>query len=131
MTDPAPSDAPCPFCDVRLRDQAVATRGSVFAVQDASPVTPGHLVVVTRRHTPDFFTMTPQERLDTLALLDDLRRRTLRRDPTVTGFNIGANCGRSAGQRIMHVHVHFIPRRDADADHGRAVKGVIRNKMAY
>jgi diadenosine tetraphosphate (Ap4A) HIT family hydrolase len=120
----------CPFCSRALRDQAVARRGEAFAVPDARPVTEGHMLVVTVRHTRDFFTMTPAERRDADELLADLQRRVLREDPTVTGFNVGCNCGQSAGQRIMHAHIHFIPRRGEGSD-GKPVKGVIRNKMAY
>ena len=35
-------------------------------------------------------------------------------DSTVTGFNVGINAGKSAGQTVFHVHVHLIPRRDGD-----------------
>ena len=37
-------------------------------------------------------------------------------DPTVTGFNIGMNSGKSAGQTVFHCHVHLIPRRDGDVE---------------
>ena len=75
--------------------------------------------------------MTAQEQQDALELLGLLRQRALQEDPAVTGFNVGANCGRSAGQRIMHAHIHFIPRRDSDPAGPDGLKGVIRNKMTY
>jgi len=120
----------CPFCCEAILADAVETCGTVLAVPDAAPVCRGHLLIITRRHTADFFTMSAEERDDCLKLLDLLRRRAMREDPTITGFNIGANCGASAGQRIMHAHIHFIPRRNSDPS-GGGVKGVIRNKMTY
>ena len=126
-----PDQAPCPFCSPVLRDGAFARRPTAFAIADAHPVTEGHMLVVTVRHTPDFFTMTPEERRDADELLVELRRRIVREDAAVTGFNVGCNCGRSAGQKIMHAHIHFIPRREGEGKDGRGVKGVIRNKMAY
>lgn len=128
--EPAPP-ADCPFCAEAFRRQAVETCRSVFAVADARPVTDGHMLVVPFRHTRDFFSMSPEERRDADELLGRLRDRARRNDPTVTGFNVGANCGASAGQRILHAHIHLIPRRDDEAHAGRGVKGVIRNKMAY
>lgn len=122
---------PCPFCSEAAQCRAVESRGTVLAIEDASPVAEGHLLVITRRHTADVFGMTPQETRDALELLAVLRDRALREDPTITGFNVGANCGASAGQRIMHAHIHFIPRRDSDEDGPAAVKGVIRNKIGY
>ena len=124
-------DSACPFCSEQVLSQAVETCGTVLAVPDASPVTEGHLLVITRRHTSDFFTMTEREKQDAIHLLTTLRERALREDPTITGFNIGTNCGASAGQRITHAHIHFIPRRDTDPERPGGVKGVIRNKMCY
>ena len=50
----------------------------------------------------------------------------------ITGFNIGINAGRSAGQTIFHVHFHLIPRRDGDMDDPRGgVRGVIPDKRIY
>ena len=126
-----PGDPACPFCREALRAKAVEVCGTVLAVPDASPVAAGHLLVIPRRHATDFFSMTAAEQTDALKLLAILRERALREDSTISGINVGTNCGASAGQRIMHAHIHFIPRRDTDAQRGGGVKGVIRNKMAY
>ena len=128
---PARADSDCPFCRPAVQARPVAACNTVLAIQDAHPAAPGHLLVITRRHTPDFFTMTPAEQGDALKLLADLRDRALRDDPAITGFNVGANCGESAGQRIMHAHIHFIPRRDDDPNRPGGAKGVIRNRMSY
>ena len=50
----------------------------------------------------------------------------------VDGFNIGMNCGETAGQTIMHCHVHLIPRRRGDVEQPRGgVRGVIPAKQGY
>ncbi len=117
---------PCLFCADTFRGEIVARCGTVFAVPDLRPVSEGHHLVVTERHTADFFSMTCEERKDCDTLLGRLREQILADDPTVTGFNVGANCGVSAGQQVMHAHVHLIPRRE-----GTPVKGVIRNRLSY
>lgn len=121
----------CPFCRPEVAAAAIARRGTVFAMEDAHPVTRGHVLVVPVRHTRDYFTMTPEEHRDANELLQTLRDRALREDPAITGFNVGCNCGQSAGQTVAHAHIHFIPRRASDGPDGRGVKGVIRNKLAY
>jgi diadenosine tetraphosphate (Ap4A) HIT family hydrolase len=65
-------------------------------------------------------------------LLMQLRTQILGSDPTVVGFNIGANCGGAAGQTIEHAHIHLIPRRlgDTPAPKG-GVRTVIPEKMVY
>jgi diadenosine tetraphosphate (Ap4A) HIT family hydrolase len=53
-------------------------------------------------------------------------------DPSVTGFNIGTNCGASAGQTVFHAHIHLIPRRDGDSDDPRGgIRGVIDGRRSY
>ena len=53
-------------------------------------------------------------------------------DQTITGFNIGMNSGKAAGQTVMHSHIHLIPRRKGDTPNPRGgVRGVIPNKMDY
>lgn len=116
----------CLFCGAGFEAQIVETHRSVVAVTDSTPVSPGHMLIVTLRHTEDVFSMTPDERTDAMEMIGILKRRALSLDPSITGFNIGANCGVSAGQQVMHAHIHFIPRRG-----GGALKGVIRNKMTY
>jgi len=62
----------------------------------------------------DYFGLFQPERNAVSQLLDKLRGDICAADPTVTGFNIGMNSGKSAGQTVFHCHVHLIPRRDGD-----------------
>ncbi|MDX9786920.1 MAG: HIT domain-containing protein [Desulfobacterales bacterium] len=122
----------CPFCWGNAKSRMVEVYNSVFAIKDKYPVTESHLLILPKRHTRDYFSMTAKERMDADKLIRVLRNRITRDDPTVTGFNIGMNAGVSAGQTIFHAHIHLIPRRDKDTPnpHG-GVRGVIPEKMAY
>jgi diadenosine tetraphosphate (Ap4A) HIT family hydrolase len=65
-------------------------------------------------------------------LLDQVRQQVLLADKAVEGFNIGMNCGETAGQTIMHCHMHLIPRRRGDVEQPRGgVRGVIPGKQVY
>jgi ATP adenylyltransferase len=122
----------CPFCGVEIEGRSIAQEGSVFAVRDKYPVTPLHTLVLPRRHVADYFDLLPEERADAEALLRRLRAAILEEDPSVTGFNVGVNCGGAAGQTILHVHIHLIPRRDGDVDNPTGgVRGVIPERMDY
>ena len=49
-----------------------------------------------------------------------------------TGYNIGFNCGEDAGQSVMHVHLHLIPRYYGDVENPRGgIRGVIPTKKDY
>jgi ATP adenylyltransferase len=122
----------CPFCSLHIGPKVLERCGTVVAIADKHPVTKGHMLILPLRHTPDFFSMTPEEKKDADRLIQVLRDRIEASDQTVTGFNIGVNCGTSAGQTIMHAHIHLIPRRDGDAPQPEGgVRGVIPDRQAY
>ena len=133
-------DKLCPFCQSL---EVVAEHNSVFAIKDNYPVTKGHHLIISFRHTENYFSMNDQEREDTTALLKVLKLKLEEGDLTITGFNIGMNSGKTAGQTVMHSgkaagqtvmhsHIHLIPRRKGDTPNPRGgVRGVIPNKMDY
>lgn len=124
--------AGCIFCSPDIQSRIVATYGTVFAVKDKYPVTPGHLLIIPYRHTEDYFSMTQEERRDAEELLRVLRSKVLEEDRSVAGFNVGMNCGASAGQTVMHAHIHLVPRRDGDTHDPRGgVRGCVPGKMEY
>jgi len=85
-----------------------------------------------RRHAATFFDLFEPERRAINQLLDQLRGEIVKRDRSVSGFNIGANSGEAAGQTIGHAHLHLIPRRRADVENPRGgVRGVIPEKADY
>jgi diadenosine tetraphosphate (Ap4A) HIT family hydrolase len=129
---PAETVADCPFCGPAVRDRTVGEHGSVVAVLDTFPVTEGHTLVVPKRHVAGFFDLSSKERSDALDLMRVIRNRLAESDPRITGFNVGVNSGASAGQTVMHCHIHLIPRRDGDTENQRGgVRGVIPNRQRY
>ena len=60
------------------------------------------------------------------------KEKILKQDSSVKGFNIGTNAGKSAGQSIMHCHIHLIPRREGDVENPQGgVRSVIPKKQHY
>ncbi len=122
----------CPFCYLNAKHKIIKENNTFFAIQDKSPVSRDHLLLIPKRHCINYFELTKAERCDLDKLLTTLRASLLAQDNTITGFNVGVNCGVSAGQTIFHAHVHLIPRRDNDTPHPRGgVRGVIPDKMDY
>lgn len=120
----------CPFCSIPA-DEILDENEYALAVRDRSPVSEGHTLIITRRHVDNFFELSPEERINTLTLLERMKTgidAQLHPD----GYNIGMNIGEAAGQKIFHVHIHLIPRMKEQTVNGeRFVKGVIRHKMSY
>lgn len=118
----------CPFCHP---GKAVLQNTLAFALFDKSPVTPGHLLLIPRRHVADWFETTGAERQDLLALADEARQWLLR-EHAPGGFNLGVNVGEAAGQTVFHVHLHLIPRYKGDVANPRGgVRGVIPTRQNY
>ena len=107
------------------------THGTAVALLDGFPVSPGHTLVVPRRHQGSLFDLPPEEQEDIWALVGLVRER-LRFEHQVDGFNVGLNDGPAAGQTVLHAHVHVIPRYEGDLPDPRGgVRWVIPEKADY
>ena len=122
----------CRFCPDCIRPFIVAENNTAWALADRYPVSEGHHLILPKRHVRDWFAMTDREKCDAQALIVELKNKLIASDQTITGFNIGINCGGSAGQTVFHAHIHLIPRRDGDTpDPTGGVRGVIPDRMRY
>jgi diadenosine tetraphosphate (Ap4A) HIT family hydrolase len=127
--------APIPFASspfLELSPSAhVASNRLAFAIRDAFPVSPGHTLVVPRRLVATWFDATRDEQLAILELVDEVRR-ALDVELEPHGYNVGFNAGVAAGQTVMHLHLHVIPRFTGDvADPRGGVRHVIPGKANY
>lgn len=111
----------------------IAANELAFAIRDAFPVSPGHALVVTRRVVATWFEATAAERAAVMALVDEVQRWHRHAfDPPPDGWNVGFNAGTAAGQTVMHLHVHVIPRWHGDTPSPRGgVRHCIPGKGDY
>lgn len=107
----------CPFCALP-RTRILAEDALTLTVRDGYPVSPGHTLVIPKRHIASLFETTDAERR---ALWEALRRarEVLDRELRPAGYNLGVNDGDAAGQTVMHLHVHVIPRYAGDVEDPR------------
>lgn len=65
-------------------------------------------------------------------MIDQVKKRLLQKDKTISGFNVGFNAGKDAGQTIMHCHIHVIPRRKGDVlEPLGGIRNIIPGKGKY
>lgn len=118
----------CIFCEPIDK---ILENNHAFAIFDKNPVSPGHLLIISKRHVNDYFSLTIREKFAIEQLLDEGKKRLIEQYQP-DGFNIGINCGQAAGQTIFHAHVHLIPRYKGDLDNPMGgVRGVIPEKRLY
>jgi diadenosine tetraphosphate (Ap4A) HIT family hydrolase len=104
---------------------------SVFALYDSFPITPGHSLIIPKRHISSFFEATKEEQTALLDLLAEMRELLIH-EKNPNGFNIGINDGAAAGQTVMHLHIHLIPRYEGDtADPRGGVRWIMPEKAPY
>ncbi|WP_037348902.1 HIT family protein [Sediminibacter sp. Hel_I_10] len=102
-----------------------------FIIEDAYPVSPGHLLIVSNDLNEDFFELSNDAKLQ-LPNIIDKAKTIIEKNHSPNGYNIGMNCGLAAGQTIFHFHCHIIPRYKDDIEHPEGgVRGVIPSKMMY
>lgn len=121
----------CLFCEKAKTQEKVLENDTCYAVFDGFPVSPGHVLIISKRHAQTFFDLTKNEQHDMIDLLNKCKL-IIDEKYNPQGYNVGLNCGLVAGQSIMHVHMHLIPRYTGDVENPRGgVRGVIPAKRNY
>lgn len=124
-------DNDCLFCIIK-KDNILFEDNLAYVVEDKNPVTPGHSLIIPKRHFDNYFEISKDENNSVLDLLKIRKKQLTEEDSTISGFNVGINSGRVAGQTISHCHIHLIPRRTGDVDDATGgVRGVIPGRQKY
>lgn len=121
----------CPFCTISHDREIICENALCLAFYDCYPVSPGHALIIPKRHVASYFDLTDDERKDMNdALLYVKSIIDERYHPD--GYNIGVNVGEYAGQSVYHCHMHLIPRYKGDVPNPKGgVRGVIPEKQKY
>jgi diadenosine tetraphosphate (Ap4A) HIT family hydrolase len=124
----------CPLCstkDIVIENGQAVENELAYALTDTNPVSPGHCLIVPRRHVAEFFQATKEEKLAIFDLIDEMKA-IIDKKHNPDGYNIGVNIGKAAGQSVPHIHIHMMPRYMGDIENPRGgVRGVIPNKQKY
>lgn len=124
------SQTACLFCN-QDKYKVIMTNDHAMAIYDGYPVTPGHTLIIPKRHIASFFEANIVEQVAMLELLAEMRE-LLQKEQNPDGFNIGINDGTAAGQTVMHLHIHLIPRYAGDMEDPRGgVRWIMPEKAPY
>lgn len=120
---------PCLFCKdprgVSLNNELA------YSARDSYAVSPGHTLIIPRRHVASFFDLTSDEINACMELVNE-ERKALDKEFKPDGYNIGVNVGQAAGQSILHAHIHMIPRYKGDVENPQGgVRHVLPKKAYY
>ena len=102
------------FTEIK-EDRIIYKGNNFFLIKDKYPVSPGHILIITNIEKVDFFELNEKERRE----LNDMiivAKKIIEKEFKPDGYNIGMNCGKVAGQTVMHFHCHVIPRYNGDME---------------
>jgi diadenosine tetraphosphate (Ap4A) HIT family hydrolase len=120
------------FCALEGSGRVLLENELAMCIADAYPVTPGHSLVIPRRHGADGLALHQPEWNAVVELLKLRREQLSAQDAAISGWNVGLNSGEAAGQTVFHAHWHLIPRREGDCEEPRGgVRGVIGGRQGY
>lgn len=118
MTENEASAAPgCVFCAIvaRQTESSVVYEDEIaVAFMDLNPVTPGHLLVVPRKHAEGFEDLDPVIGAHVWSVGHDIARALRRSELRCEGMNFLVCDGEVAFQTVFHFHLHVIPRYPGD-----------------
>ena len=112
-------------------DKKIYTGNYFFLIKDNYPVSPGHILIISKDEKLDYFALSSEEHTELNSLIlkaKEIIEKTHK--PNV--YNIGMNCGAAAGQTVMHFHCHVIPRYFGDMENPRGgIRHCVEGKGYY
>ena len=112
-------------------DKKIHVGKHFFIIEDNYPVSPGHLLIISNKEKTDYFELSEVEQKE-LTHLVCVSKIIIEQKYKPDGYNIGMNCGESAGQTVFHFHCHIIPRYLGDMDNPRGgVRHCVKGKGNY
>ena len=121
----------CIFCNKEKLDN-IYNDDIFYVIRDGYPVTKGHTLIILNDHNKSYFDLRDVDIIRLNQIIRFQKDELIEKDNSISGFNIGINQGKDAGQTVMHLHIHLIPRRKGDVEDPKGgVRGVIPAKQNY
>jgi len=102
----------CIFCKIvrgEIPSFKVYENDQVFAFEDINPVSPGHTLVIPKKHAENIWGISPED-LSAIQMVSQKIAQALKKVLEATGIVCLQLNGRDVNQVVMHYHLHLIPR---------------------
>ena len=106
----------CLFCGIvagSIPSETIDSDESTVAFMDINPATPGHALVVPRRHSRDLLEIETDD-LTAAAIAAQRLAKRMKEVLDADGVNLINACGAAAWQTVFHFHIHVVPRYEDD-----------------
>ena len=103
----------CAICAGEIPAYVLHEDEHFMAILDRFPATPGHVLIIPKRHAPSIFELNDAEAAALMPLAKQMADK-IRTTLNPIGLNLLQNNGKAAGQVVFHFHLHLIPRFEDD-----------------
>lgn len=118
----------CIFCQIsskNIKSYIINESINFISFLDIHPHSPGHSLVIPKEHFVNFKEL-PEEYGNELVLFIKDTMFKISKALNTSDFTLGINEGSLAGQVVMHLHIHIIPRFENDG--GGSIHSVVFNQ---
>ena len=109
-------DNNCIFCKIangEIPSRTIYEDDAFRVILDLGPATKGHALILPKDHYEDFFALPEDTARDAISVAKKIAPK-MKANLHADGFNLIQNNGETAGQTVMHFHLHLIPRYKDD-----------------
>ncbi|MDO4266184.1 MAG: HIT family protein [Eubacteriales bacterium] len=110
-------DDNCIFCKIangEIPSNVIYEDADFRVILDVSPASKGHALILPKEHAANLFELSDASAGKAIVLAKKIGAAMMQ-TLGCTGLNLVQNNGASAGQTVMHFHLHLIPRYDGDS----------------
>ena len=107
----------CIFCKIAAGEISSATvyeDDDFRAILDLGPAAKGHTLVIPKSHSDNLLSVEPDTAAKALKVISKTAN-AIKEALGCDGINVVQNNGEAAGQTVMHLHFHIIPRYKNDS----------------
>lgn len=104
----------CVFCKIIKGDipsEKVYEDEEVLAFKDIEPVAPIHVLVIPKKHIANLLEVTQEDSHLIAHIYQVINKIAKDLNIEKDGFRVIVNCGKDAGQEVMHIHFHVLAGR--------------------
>lgn len=101
----------CLFCKIikkEIPSEIVYEDNEILAFKDINPIAPVHILVIPKKHISSLKEMTNEDELVIGKIHTVINKIAQEQGLSQQGYRVINNCGKDAGQEVMHLHFHLI-----------------------
>lgn len=101
----------CIFCKIikgEIPSEKVYEDEKILAFKDINPAAPIHILVIPKKHIENVLEVEPEDKETIADIFQAINKIAKQLGIEEDGFRIINNCGKDAGQEVMHLHFHML-----------------------